>query len=112
MNYHVGSYGARVCVAVVVLFWSRDTLYDSMFDVSRVACRGFLRFFFLILGALSGGDGSGAGGGSMSGVIYSDDDSDLSVSDIDQRVIASECFLRRFSCCGAFTEHRDQFISG
>ncbi|CAN0171474.1 unnamed protein product [Pylaiella littoralis] len=46
--------------------------------------------FTAFSGALSGGGGSGAGGGggSMSGVIYSDDDSDLSVSDIDQRVIA------------------------
>lgn len=41
----------------------------------------------------SGGSGSGGGGGvaSMSGVIYSDDESDLSVvSDIDEGVIASE----------------------
>lgn len=46
---------------------------------------------FCLAGAASGGSGSGVGGGSMSGVIYSDDDSDLSVSDIDQEVIASEC---------------------
>lgn len=40
----------------------------------------------LTVGAASGGDGA-----SMSGVIYSDDDSDLSVvSDIDEGVIASE----------------------
>lgn len=31
---------------------------------------------------------------SMSGVIYSDDDSDLSVSDIDEGVIASESVIK------------------
>lgn len=47
----------------------------------------------LTVGATSGGSGSNGGGGvaSMSGVIYSDDESDLSVvSDIDEGVIASE----------------------
>lgn len=38
----------------------------------------------------SGGSGSGGGVASMSGVIFSDDDSDLSVGDIDEGVIASE----------------------
>lgn len=31
----------------------------------------------------------------MSGVIYSDDDSDVSFSDLDHGVMASECFFRR-----------------
>lgn len=47
----------------------------------------------LTAGAISGGSGSNGGGGvsSMSGVIFSDDESDLSVvSDIDEGVIASE----------------------
>lgn len=38
--------------------------------------------------SLSGGSVGGVA--SMSGVIYSDDDSDLSVSDIDEGVIARE----------------------
>lgn len=43
-----------------------------------------------LAGAKGGATGSGEGIESFSGVIYSDDDSDLSVSDIDEGVIARE----------------------
>lgn len=43
-----------------------------------------------LAGAKSGARASGEGIDSFSGVIYSDDDSDLSVSDIDEGVIARE----------------------
>lgn len=43
-------------------------------------------------------DGSSGGAECMSGVVYSDDDSDLSVSDIDEAVLASEFFVTLLLC--------------
>lgn len=39
---------------------------------------------------ICGNTGQSGGSDTLSGVVYSDDDSDLSISDIDEAVLASE----------------------